>query len=133
MALQLVAVVRNQLNWVFQYRNCGEGLERRSWRDLAVGHHDTGENWANIGMGQIEHKRAARAGRAAQLDFAAEQVREFPADRQPKPGPAILAAGAGVGLLEGFKDDLLLFKRNSDARVGNLEGHHGRRSFEDRM
>ena len=71
---------------------------------------------------QIEREGAALARRAVQLDFAAEQVREFAADREAEAGAAVLAAGAGVGLLERLEDDLLLFQRNADAGVGHLEG-----------
>ena len=60
-----------------------------------------------------------------QLDLAAEQVRELAADREAKTGAAVLAAGAGIGLLERLEDDLLLLERNADAGVGDLEGDDG--------
>ena len=66
------------------------------------------------------------AGRAAQLDLAAEQVGQLAADREAEAGAAVLAAGAGVGLLEGLEDDLLLLERDADAGVGDLEGDHRR-------
>ena len=73
------------------------------------------------------------SGRAAQLDFAAQQVGQFAADRQAQAGAAVLAAGAGIGLLEGLEDDSLLFRRDADAGVGHLERHHRSRASQDRM
>ena len=61
------------------------------------------------------------ARRAAQLDLAAEQARELAADGEAEAGAAVLAAGAGVGLLERLEDDLLLLGRDADAGVGDLE------------
>ena len=46
---------------------------------------------------------------------------------RPETGAAVLAAGAGVGLLEGLEDDLLLLGRDADAGVGDLERDHDRR------
>ena len=73
------------------------------------------------------------AGRAVQLDFAAEQLRQLAADREAEAGAAVLAAGAGVGLLERLEDDLLLLQRNADAGVGHLERDDRRRLAEHRM
>ena len=87
----------------------------------------------DIGERQIERERAADAGLAAQLDLAAEQVRQLAADRQAEAGAAVFAAGAGVGLLERLEDDALLLRRDADAGVGDLERHHRRRVVEDRM
>ena len=69
----------------------------------------------HIGLRQIQRESAALAGRAAKLDFAAEQAGEFAADGQAQTGSAVLAAGAGVCLLEGLEDDALLVERDSDA------------------
>ena len=88
---------------------------------------------ADIFHRQIEREGAAVAGRAAQLDFAAEQVRKFAADGEAQAGAAVFAAGAGVGLLERLEDDLLLLQRNADAGVGHFEGDDGRRLVEHRM
>ena len=41
---------------------------------------------------------------------------------RPKSGAAVLAAGAGVRLLECLEDDLLLLRRDADAGIGDLEG-----------
>ena len=67
------------------------------------------------------------------MDFAAEQAREFAADRKAKTGAAVFAAGAGVRLLECLEDQLLLLQGNADAGIGDLEGDHGRRGVEHRM
>ncbi len=82
---------------------------------------------------QIEREGAALAGRAPQVDFAAEQACQFAADREPEAGAAIFAAGAGIGLLERLEDQLLLLQRNADAGIGHLEGDHGRRVVEHGM
>jgi hypothetical protein len=58
------------------------------------------------------------------MDLAAQQVRQLAADGEPEAGAAILAAGAGVGLLEGLEDDLLLLRRDADARVVHGEFDH---------
>ncbi len=52
---------------------------------------------------------------------------ELAADGEPKAGSAIFPARAGVGLLEGLEDDLLLFLGDADAGVGDLEGRDHRR------
>ena len=56
--------------------------------------------------------------------LATEKVCEFAANRKPKPRATIFAAGAGIGLLEGFKDNLLFFRGDTDARIGHLESDH---------
>ena len=61
------------------------------------------------------------------------RLRELAADREAEAGAAVLAAGAGVGLLEGLEDDLLLLRRDADAGVGDLEGDDRRRVPQDRM
>ena len=61
-----------------------------------------------------------------QLDFAAEQVCEFAADRQTKARAAVTPTGAGVRLLEGLEYDALLLRRNADASIGHLERNDGR-------
>ena len=67
------------------------------------------------------------------MNFAAEQACQFAADGETETGAAIFPAGRGVGLLECLEDDLLLFRRNTDAGVGDLERHDGRRLAEHRM
>ncbi len=66
---------------------------------------------------QIEREHAAFAGRALQVDFATEQAGQLTADGEAKARATVFPAGAGVGLLEGFEDQLLLVLRNADAGV----------------
>ena len=61
------------------------------------------------------------------------EIGQLAADRQSETGAAILAAGAGIGLLEGLEDDLLLLGRDADAGVGHLERHHRGRLGECRV
>ena len=75
---------------------------------------------------QVEREAAARADLAGQPDLAAQQPRDFPADRQPEAGAAVLPAGGAVGLLERLEDDAVLLGRNADAGVGHPEGDHRR-------
>ena len=56
-------------------------------------------------------------------DFAAEQGGQFAADGQAEAGAAVLAARAGVGLLERLEDELLLLRRDADAGVRHREGN----------
>ena len=72
-------------------------------------------------------------GSAAQLDFAAEQVGQFAADGEAQAGSAVLAAGAGIGLLEGLEDDALFLRRNADAGIGDFERDHRTGAGEDGM
>ena len=67
------------------------------------------------------------------MDFAAEKVRQLAADREAQTGAAVFAAGAGVGLHERFENDLLFFRGNADAGIGDLERHHRRGLLEHRM
>src|SRR5262245_46892148 len=73
---------------------------------------------------QIERERAALIRRAAEPDLAAEESRQLSADRQAKSGAAVLSARASIGLLECFENNLLLLRRNSDARVAHRERNH---------
>src|SRR5262245_33621600 len=91
------------------------------------------DGWSGIFQRQVQRERAAFAGRAAQVNLATEQVREFAADRKAKARAAVFAAGAGIGLLERLEDELLLLKGNTDAGVGDLECDHRRSGVEDWM
>src|SRR5262249_51217973 len=86
--------------------------------------------WADVFQRQIKREGAAHVGRTAQLDFAAEKVRQLAADGKSQPGAAVFAAGAGVGLHKRLENDFLLFLGNADAGVGDFEGHHRRRLLE---
>ena len=63
------------------------------------------------------------AGRAGQFDFAAQQRRQFAADGETQTGSAVFAAGAGIGLLERFEDELLFFGRDADSGIADRNGH----------
>src|ERR1700680_3570537 len=76
----------------------------------------------HVGQRQIKRERAALAGGAAKLNFAAQQAGQFAADRQAQSGASILTAGAGICLLEGLEDDALFIESDSDAGIGDLEG-----------
>src|SRR5207253_1637187 len=97
-------------------------------RQRPVAHAGTG-----IAYWQVQRESTADPGGAAQLDLAAEQVRQLAADRETKPGAAVTAAGAGVGLLEGLEDDPLLFRQDADAGIRHLEGDDRRGIVEDGM
>src|SRR5581483_3504238 len=71
---------------------------------------------------KIKGESAPLAGGAFDLDFSSEEPGDFTADRQPQPGPAVLAAGGAVGLLKRLEDQLLLVLRNADAGVNHREG-----------
>ena len=71
----------------------------------------------HVGLGQVERERAPLARRADQADLAAQQPGDLAADRQAQPRAAVLPARAAVGLLERLEDDLLLVRRDADARV----------------
>ena len=55
----------------------------------------------------------------------AHQLDQLAADSQSQSGAAILAAGAGIGLAEGIKNECLLVLGNPDAGVFNLKTHMG--------
>src|SRR5581483_5276822 len=72
---------------------------------------------------QVKGKGAALPRCTLDLDLAAEQPRDFPADREPQPRPAVLPARRPIRLLKGFEDDLLLVEGNADAGIDDREGH----------
>src|SRR6185503_10278632 len=71
--------------------------------------------------GQVKRERAAFAGRAVDANFAAQQTRDFAANRKAQARAAVLTARGAVSLLEGFEDNSLLVFRNTDACIGNRE------------
>ena len=80
--LQIVAIVQNLLDRMFRHDDIGQlewhrGRYRSPFRrcQLRRGRSDVGER-------QIQCERAALAGRAAKLNFAAQQACEFTADGQ---------------------------------------------------
>ena len=80
--------------------------------------------------GRYKSERAAHAGRAAQLDFATQQARQFAADGQTQTGAAVFAARPCVRLLKRLEDDALFFGRDTDAGIGNFEGDDRRRAIQ---
>ena len=62
-------------------------------------------------------------GALDQADVAAKQRRQLAADGEAESGAAVLAARAGVGLMERLEDQLLLLRRDADAGVGHGERH----------
>ena len=65
---------------------------------------------------EIECKGAAFRGFALQPDFASEQGGEFPGYGKPETRASVFSRGPGIRLLEGLKDETLLFRRDTDAR-----------------
>jgi hypothetical protein len=51
-------------------------------------------------------------------------MRKLAADGQTQARAAVFSGGARVGLLEGFENDLLLFRRDADAGIGHGERDH---------
>src|SRR5258706_628678 len=67
------------------------------------------------------------------MDFASEQTCKLAADGEAEAGAAVFSAGARVRLLKRLKDQLLLFRGNTNAGVGSLKGDNGWRVIQDRM
>ncbi len=65
----------------------------------------------------MEAEHAALARRALHGDLAAQQLRQVARNRQAQARAAVLAVGAAIGLLECFKNQLLLVFGNADAGV----------------
>jgi hypothetical protein len=64
--------------------------------------------WPYIGLRQEQGERAAFARGASQLNLSTQQAGQFTADCETKAGAAVLAARAGIRLLESLEDDSLL-------------------------
>ena len=80
--------------------------------------------------GQVQGKCAALADPALYADFSAQGMRKLSADRESQSGPAIVAAGAPVGLLESLEYDLLLVGFDTDAGVGDGKSYRSRSARE---
>src|ERR1700761_677127 len=76
---------------------------------------------SHIFQRQIERESRTGARQAAEMDFATKQARKLATDGKAEAGAAVFPAGRGIGLLERFEDELLLFRRNADAGVGDFE------------
>src|SRR6202035_3734370 len=81
-----------------------------------------GQGRPRVGLGQVERERTAVARRAYQVNLAAEQACDLPADRQAQAGASVLAARAAVGLLKGLEDNVLFVGGNADAGIRDREG-----------
>ncbi len=82
---------------------------------------------------QVQHERAALVHSACQPDFAAEQPRQLAADRQAEARAAVLPVRRAVHLLKRLENDLVLLRRDADARVSDGPGQHAGRDRERRM
>src|SRR5207247_2638519 len=78
---------------------------------------------------EVELEGAPLAGGADGRDLSPEDAGDLAADRQPEPRPAVLPAGAAVGLLEGLEDDLMLLGVYADARDAGREYSLGLRTL----
>src|SRR5258706_4085883 len=67
------------------------------------------------------------------MHLASEHTCMLTADGEAKAGAAVFSAGACIRLLKRLKDQLLLFRGNTNAGVGNLKGDNGWRVIQDRM
>ena len=117
--LDVVAIIRRSCLRVATGR-IGNTAIGAWWHGHAVP--DVCRRRARVDQRQVQRERAALPGTLKRADFAAQQRRQFPADRQAQARAAILAARAGVGLLEGFEDQLLFFRRDADAGVARSKG-----------
>ena len=120
--LQIVSVVDDRLSRTLRHSHRrkphGGGLECGPARSVADAASD---RRPGVSERQVERERTAHARRAAQLDLAAEQVRQLATDCQAETGSAKLPARAGVGLLERLEDDSLFLGRDADAGIGHLK------------
>ena len=117
--LQILAIIRDVLSRMlhdFHARQLeGRDCSCRPFQQVRRG--------PNIGLRQVQREGAALSGHAAQLNFATEQVREFAADCKTKTGAAVLAASAGICLLERLEDDALFVAGNSNAGICDFKGN----------
>src|SRR5207249_109754 len=88
---------------------------------------------SGVRVRQIQREGAAAAWSADQADFTAEEIRQFAADRKAQARAAEFAAGAGILLLERFKNDPLLLRRDADAGIADLKGNDVWRAAQHRM
>src|SRR5690242_8604610 len=79
---------------------------------------------ADIGLWQVKRKNTSLPGGAGQLDLAAEQTRQLATDSESQTSAAVLAAGAGIGLLKCLEDDALFLWRNANAGIRDFECHN---------
>ena len=83
--------------------------------------------------GNEERERASLAHLALNTNLASQQAGDFPADRKAQPGAAVLAAGAGIGLLKRLEDDSQLVRGDADTRIADGERDDAARPTQDRV
>jgi hypothetical protein len=127
---QIVAVVRDFLD---AHRHDDRLERRRRCGGIGRGGGAAPERRAQVADRQVQRKRAATAGHAAQADLATQQVRELAADREAESGAAVLARRARIGLLERLEHDALFIRRDADARVAHGQLDDRRRQAHDRI
>src|ERR1700684_3175909 len=59
-----------------------------------------------------------------QFNGTAQQFSKTPADRESQTGSSILTAGRNFRLLEGFKNDVLFFLRNTNTGIADCKCDH---------
>jgi hypothetical protein len=107
------------------------GGHRRRRAILCRGADPRRDRRSGIFQRQIEREDTAFARGTLQMDFAAKQARKLTADSKAKARAAVFPAGAGIRLLEGFEDQLLLVLRNADAGIGYFKRDHRGRIVEN--
>ena len=80
-----------------------------------------GSHFGNEAPGQVDGEPRARAHAAGHVDLAADGLHQVLDDRQPKPGPAQLAAPRLVDAVESLEDPRQVGPGDSDAGVGDLD------------
>src|SRR5262249_3414785 len=124
-------IIGNRLGHTFI--DDGWHLSGRLMQAAAIAWHWPERRRTAIDQGQVKPEAASHAWSALQANFTAEQVSKLAADGKPEARAAIFSARAGIGLLEGFEDDLLLVLGYADARIRDLEGRNHRRLAENRV
>src|SRR3989442_10430321 len=76
-----------------------------------------------LAMGQREGERAALPLAAGQPDSAAQDADELADEREPQPGPAVVARERVGHLIEAIEDARLLSLRDTDSAVLDLDDH----------
>ncbi len=73
---------------------------------------------------QVQRKGTSASELALNANFAAEQTRQFAADRQTETGTAVSTRSTAVSLLECFEDQLQLVCRDTDTGIDNRESEY---------
>src|SRR5437867_9557210 len=78
--------------------------------------HDRARRAGGLPLWDVELERATPARRAHDRALAPPPPGDLSADGEPEPRAAVPPARAALGLLEGLEDDLVLLRRDADAR-----------------